>query len=503
MTFDSFMPWVAIMPELTLAVAAMMLLLIGVFNGDKSTRSITVCSVLVLLVVAFTVWALQAGLGVEDQGVMVTPGGFHTATMFSSFLKFMIIGAAVLCLLIAPGYLERKEISQPEYPVLILFSVVGMMLMVSASHFLMLYIGLELQSLALYVLAAFRRDATRSSEAGLKYFVLGALASGLLLYGVSLVYGLTGTLSFAGIADIISTNVAVVTANVGDVAAAKEVLTGVTISLAFILAALAFKVSAAPFHMWTPDVYEGAPTTVTAFFSVVPKLAAMGLLVQVLLVPFGSMVDSWQPLLVVMAGLSMIVGALGAIGQTNIKRLLAYSSIGHVGFALMALACNTNLGIEALLLYMAFYVVMSLGAFSIVLLMRRDGHMLEEISELSGISRLHPGMAAAMAILMFSMAGIPPMVGFFTKLYVFVAALNAGLFWLALIGAISSVVGAYYYIRIIKVMYFDEPVAGFDQPAEASLSTTVVATSVLTLAGVILMGPLGMLAKMAADSLLP
>ncbi len=485
MTLDLILPWTAVLPELALAFAAMVLLLVGAFGGDKSTNSVNIGAVFSLLVVAAIVWVLQNGMGVE--GKLITPGGFHTASSFTSFMKLMILAAAALCLLIAPGYLVRKDISRPEYPVLVLFSVVGMMLMVSASNFLMLYVGLELQSLALYVLAAFRRDATRSSEAGLKYFVLGALASGLLLYGISLVYGFTGTLDFVRIAGVLTIN---------------EAHMGVTVGLAFILAALAFKVSAAPFHMWTPDVYEGAPTTVTAFFSVVPKLAAMGLLMNVLLVPFKPLAGDWELLVAGMAALSMIVGALGAIGQTNIKRLLAYSSIGHVGFALMALASNSPAGIEAVLLYLAFYVVMSIGAFSVVLLMRRDGRMLEEITDLAGISRLHPGMAAAMAVLMFSMAGIPPMVGFFTKLYVFVAALQADLLWLAVVGAIASVVGAYYYIRIIKVMYFDEPVAGFEQPPEPCLSTTLVATSMITLAGVVLLGPLSLLAKLATAGLL-
>lgn len=484
MDIEALIPWTATFPELILAFSAMMLLLLGAFNGDKSTRAINACAVITLLLVLLAVVALQFGIGVE--GKIMSPGGFLTADIYSSFMKLLVLLAAILCLLITPGYLARQDISRPEYPVLVLFSVIGMMLMVSASNFLMLYIGLELQSLALYVLAAFRRDTVRSSEAGLKYFVLGALASGLLLYGISLIYGFTGTLDFAKVAHVV---------------AQQAASPGIAVGMAFILAALAFKVSAAPFHMWTPDVYEGAPTTVTAFFSVAPKLAAMGLLMQVLFVPFAPLAADWQMLVAALSALSMFVGALGAIGQTNIKRLLAYSSIGHVGFALMALSAETPKGIEAVLLYLAFYVVMSIGAFAVVLMMRRDGRMVEELSDLSGISRLYPGLAACMAIIMFSMAGIPPMVGFFTKLFVFIAAIQGQMVWLAGLGAIASVVGAYYYLRVIKIMYFDEPVAGFDQPVEICLSTTLVITSVLTLAGAALLTPLSLLVHMAAGGL--
>lgn len=485
MQLETFLPWTGIIPELALAIMAMALLLIGVFQGDKSARSINVCASIALIIVALSVCAIQVSVGPD--AAVTLPGNLHVAGMLSSFMKLLILMAAVLSLMLSSGYLQRSGIARPEYPVLIMLSVVGMMLMVSASNFLVLYMGLELQSLALYVLAAFHRDSTRSTEAGLKYFVLGALSSGLLLYGISLVYGFTGTIGFSGVAEVL---------------AANPHHAGATLGLVFILAALSFKVSAAPFHMWTPDVYEGAPTSVTAFFSVVPKLAGMGLLLQVLFGPFASLAPDWSQLVAIMAALSMAVGALGALGQTSIKRLLAYSSIGHVGFALMALAAHDDAGIKAVLLYLAFYVIMSLGAFSVVLLMRRDNRMLEEIGDLSGISRLHPGLAAAMAILMFSMAGIPPMVGFFTKLYVFMAALQAGLIGLSIIGAVSSVVGAYYYIRIIKVMYFDEPVAGFDTPLEGPVASTLVATSILTLAGVALLAPLAALAQLAADGLI-
>lgn len=485
MTLETLLPWTGLVPELTLAILGMGLLLLCVFYGDNSARVINICASLALILVVLTVGCVQFGVGID--GVVTAPGAMHAADIFSTFMKLIILGAAALCILIAPDYLERENVLRSEYPVLVIFSVVGMMLMVSATSFLMLYMGLELQSLALYVLAAFRRDSSRSSEAGLKYFVLGALSSGLLLYGISLVYGFTGSLVFAQVAQVI---------------AANPPHTGITVGLVFILAALAFKVSAAPFHMWTPDVYEGAPTSVTAFFSVVPKLAGMGLLMHVLFVPFAGLTADWSQLISVMAALSMTIGALGALGQTNIKRLLAYSSIGHVGFALMALAAGNAVGAKAVLLYLAFYVIMSIAAFSVVLLMHRDNRMLEDISDLSGISRLHPGLAAAMAVIMFSMAGIPPMVGFFTKLYVFMAALQAGMVLVPVIGAIASVVGAYYYIRIIKIMYFDEPVAGFDRPAEGCLTTTLVTTSVLTLAGIALLSPLAIVAQLAANSLI-
>ena len=422
----------------------------------------------------------------ETSLTLFSPGKFTDSTIYTAVFKVLVLVSAAIALVMSSGYIGREDMKQIEFPVLVLLACVGMMLMISAHNMLMLYVGLELQSLALYVLAAFRRDSTRSTEAGLKYFVLGALASGLLLYGISLIYGFAGTLDFAQIASTVKVT--------------TDTQLPLVVGLVFILVALAFKVSAAPFHMWTPDVYEGAPTPVTAFFSAVPKLAAMALLIKVLSVPFAGAADVWKPMIAVFSLVSMLVGSFAAIGQTSIKRLLAYSSIGHVGFALMALAAGEP---ATVMLYMAFYVVMSFGAFSVVLLMRRDGRMLEEIEDLSGISRVHPGLAAAMALLMFSMAGIPPMVGFFTKLYVFMAAVHAGLIWLAVAGAVSSVVGAYYYLRVIKVMYFDDPVFAFDARRELVLGGTLTVMTALTVGGLLLLSPVYLVAQMAVKSLLP
>jgi NADH-quinone oxidoreductase subunit N len=479
---EFFLSLSTLLPEIGLALAAMALLLTGTFAGDRSTRSILDMSVVVLLITACTIISAQWGLGAQER--MLSPGNFTDSSAFTSILKIIVLFGAAASLLMSYGFISREEMHRIEFPVLVLFATLGMMLMLSASNLLTLYIGIELMSLSLYVLAAFRRDATRATEAGLKYFVLGALASGILLYGISLIYGFTGTLDF----DTIRQTLATTGTNAG-----------VTTGIAFILVALAFKVSAAPFHMWTPDVYEGAPTPVTAFFSAVPKLAAMGLLIKVLYGPFAPLVTQWQPVMAALAVASMIVGALGAIGQNNIKRLLAYSSIGHVGFALMGLAAGQP---DIVITYLVFYALMSLGAFAVVLLMRRDERMLEEIEDLSGISRLHPGLAACMAVLMFSMAGIPPLVGFFTKLYVFIAAVQADMVWLAVVGALASVVGAYYYLRIIKVMYVDEPVLGFDRSREVSLTGMLGVMTILTAIGLLLLSPVAMLAQLAIQSLL-
>lgn len=472
-----------LLPEISLSLMAMVLLLMGAFGGDTATRSVLNISVITLLMVAVMIGGMLWG-GAFDLN-MVALGKFTDVSIYTSTFKLLVLLAAAVCLLMSYGYLRREEMHRPEFSILVLLSVTGMLLMLSAHNMLMLYVGLELQSLALYVLAAFRRDATRSTEAGLKYFVLGALASGLLLYGISLIYGFVGSLDFAVIAKTLETT----TANAG-------VLTG----FAFILVALAFKVSAAPFHMWVPDVYEGAPTPVTAFFSVVPKLAAMALLVKVLYGPFMSLQHDWSLIIAVMSALSMLVGAFGAIGQENLKRMLAYSSIGHVGFALMALAGNDP---KSVIVYLSFYAVMSLGAFAILLLMRRDDRMLESTEDIAGLSRTHPMLAAAMAITMFSMAGIPPLVGFFTKLYVFMAAVQAGMVWLAILGAVASVIGAYYYLRIIKIMYFDEPVASYDRMTDGALNTTVLVAAALTLGGLVLISPAVLMAQMAVKSLLP
>ena len=485
-----FLALSTLLPEITLSVMAMLLLIAGAFSGPRSAGAVLNCSVILLLIVAamvaFTGAQLLPQAADETSLTLFSPGKFTDSTIYTAVFKVLVLVSAAIALVMSSGYIGREDMKQIEFPVLVLLACVGMMLMISAHNMLMLYVGLELQSLALYVLAAFRRDSTRSTEAGLKYFVLGALASGLLLYGISLIYGFAGTLDFAQIASTVKVT--------------TDTQLPLVVGLVFILVALAFKVSAAPFHMWTPDVYEGAPTPVTAFFSAVPKLAAMALLIKVLSVPFAGAADVWKPMIAVFSLVSMLVGSFAAIGQTSIKRLLAYSSIGHVGFALMALAAGEP---ATVMLYMAFYVVMSFGAFSVVLLMRRDSRMLEEIEDLSGISRVHPGLAAAMAILMFSMAGIPPMVGFFTKLYVFMAAVHAGLIWLAVAGAVSSVVGAYYYLRVIKVMYFDDPVFAFDARRELVLGGTLTVMTALTVGGLVLLSPVYLVAQMAVKSLLP
>jgi NADH-quinone oxidoreductase subunit N len=374
---------------------------------------------------------------------------------------------------------------------LALLSTVGMLMMISANSLLALYLGLELQSLALYVMTAFLRDQTRSSEAGLKYFVLGALASGLLLYGCSLIYGFTGTLSFDGLAQIFRASAE----------AGTPISTGVLIGLVFLAAGLAFKLAAVPFHMWTPDVYEGAPTPVTAFLAAAPKVAAMGLTLRVFYQAFGEWTEQWQQIVVFISVASMLLGSFAAIGQTNIKRLMAYSSIGHIGFALVGLAAGTRDGAQSVLLYMAIYVIMTIGTFGCILLMRRGGRAVEEIDDLAGLDRTQPVLAAAMAIFMFSLAGIPPLAGFFAKIYVFYAAIDAGLVELAVIGVLASVVGAFYYIRIVKVMYFDEAREPLDRPAGREFAVIIGGAAVFNLVFCLHPSPLWQQAGVAAAAL--
>jgi len=386
-----------------------------------------------------------------QHGRMTTFGGQFVIDDFAHFMKWLILIGSALAIAMSLSYNEQEDIARFEFPVLILFATLGMCMMVSANDLISLYVGLELQSLALYVVAAFRRDSLRSSEAGLKYFLLGALSSGMLLYGASLVYGFAGTTSFDALATLFK--------GLGGDAPGV----GLIVGLVFVIAGLAFKVSAVPFHMWTPDVYEGAPTPVTAFFAVAPKIAAIALFVRVLIGPFGVLVGEWQQVIILISVASMLLGALAAIWQDNIKRLLAYSSIGHVGYALIGLATATESGIRAILVYMAIYLAMNVGTFCCILAMRRTGRMSESIADLAGLARTQPMLALAFALLMFSMAGIPPLAGFFGKFYIFLAAVDAKLYTLAVIGVLTSVVAAYYYLRIIKIMYFDEPVAGFDR----------------------------------------
>ncbi len=455
------------LPELVLSVGALVLMMAAAWGGQPAARAISWAAVAVL-----------AGAGIALAGPASSGGeafyGLYRADAFAAFAKVLIYGAAAVAIIMAPRFFERTsgDNLRPEYPVLILLSAVGMGMMVSAGDLLTLYVGLELQSLAAYVLASFMRQDSRSAEAGLKYFVLGALASGILLYGISLVYGFSGTTLFDSVA----------TAYVGT--HSKGLLFG----LVFVFAGLAFKMSAVPFHMWTPDVYEGAPTPVTAFFGSAPKVAAVLLAVRVAVEAMGPATFEWRQIVIFASLASIVLGAAGAIGQSNIKRLLAYSSINNVGFALVGLAAGTAEGVAAVVVYMTIYVVMTLGSFLVVLQMRGlDGQPVETIASLSGLSKTQPRLALALGIFMFSLAGIPPLFGFYAKFAVFWAAVQAGLFTFAAIGIAASVIGAYYYLRIVKTMYFDEAAAGF-APMESRIEGGLIFASAAFLS------PLGYLA---------
>ncbi|MEI8147222.1 MAG: NADH-quinone oxidoreductase subunit NuoN, partial [Alphaproteobacteria bacterium] len=408
--------------------------------------------------------------------------------VFDSFARFMkvlcFLGTAVT-LLMSTDFLRREKVDRFEFPILILLSAVGMGMMISANDLIALYMGVELMSLSLYVVASIHRDNTRSTEAGLKYFVLGALSSGMLLYGCSLIYGFTGTVAFNGIADAVR---------------GGQLGIGLVFGLVFLIAGLAFKVSAVPFHMWTPDVYEGAPTPVTAFFAAAPKVAALAMFVRTLIDGFPTATPAWQQIVVFVSIGSMLLGAFAAIGQSNIKRLMAYSSIGHMGFALVGLAAGTNNGVEGVVTYIAIYLVMTLGTFACIIAMRRKDGPVETIDDLAGLSRTNPMMAAGLAALLFSLAGIPPLAGFFAKFYVFAAAIEAKLYILAVVGVLASVVGAYYYLRIVKLMYFDEPAPAFE-PATFEVKAVLTASAVFVIGFVAYPAPLLAAASAAARSL--
>ena len=445
-------------PEIVLVVGAMGLLMVGAFRPDND-REAEVIGWLAIIVLALAAWLV---LGQPtDKGSLF--GGAFVVDGFTRFMKVLSLVACVVALVLSFDYMREVKALTFEYPVLVVLSTAGMLMMISANDLVSLYLGLELQSLALYVVAAIRRDDLRSSEAGLKYFVLGALSSGMLLYGASLLYGFTGSTAFGNIA--VATKVAGAGHNIG-----------LIIGLVFLLVGLAFKISAVPFHMWTPDVYEGAPTPVTAFFAAAPKVAALALLARVALGAFNGIGPQWQQVVTALAIASMGLGAFAAIGQTNIKRLLAYSAIGNVGYMLIGLAANSPEGMRGLIIYLVIYVAMTLGAFACVLAMRRADGMVEEIGELAGLAQTNLAMATVLAILMFSMAGIPPLAGFFAKFYVFVAAVKAGLWPLAIFGVLASVVGAYYYVRIVKIMFFDEP-------KERFLGVPAKAGAIMALAG--------------------
>src|SRR6516165_241000 len=437
---EAQIPWLLpALLELMLAAGAMLLLMAGVFRSGKASRG-TEWTAIVLLVAtgAVVVW-LPAGR-------LVTFGGSFVVDDFARFLKLLALTGSAAAILMSFDYLARGKQQRFEYSILILLSTTGMMMLISAADLIALYLGLELMSLALYVVAAINRDSSRSSEAGLKYFILGALSSGMLLYGASLVYGFTGTVSFSGIAKV---------AGQGGI--------GLVFGLVFLFAGFCFKVSAVPFHMWTPDVYEGAPTPITAFFAAAPKVAGIAMFVRVAVMAFPGITSQWQQIVVFVSLASMALGSFAAIGQRNFKRLMAYSSIGHMGFALVGLAAGTSEGVQGVLIYIAIYITMTLGVFAVILSMRRAGGMVESIDQFAGLARTHPTRAFLLAMLLFSLAGIPPLAGFFAKFYVFLAAIKAGLYLLAVLGVVTSVVGAYYYLSIVKIMYFAEPVGKFEQ----------------------------------------
>ena len=450
--------------EIFLSVSAMALLMVGVFRKD----SVNLVSWLAVVFMAVTLFLTVSVSG--DQAF--TFNNMFVADGFTTFMKILVLVASALAVIMSREFFKLEGDDRFEFPVLLVLSTIGMMVMVSANDLMTLYMGIELQSLALYVLAAFKRDSERSTEAGLKYFVLGALSSGILLYGCSLVYGFIGSTNFSSIAAAVSNF--------------DQAPVGAIVGLVFVLAGLAFKVSAVPFHMWTPDVYEGSQTPVTAFFAVAPKVAALALLARTLYVPFAEMSGSWQQVIIFMSVASMILGSFAAIMQTNIKRLMAYSSIGHIGFALLGLIAGNAEGLRGVMIYMAIYLVMNVGTFVCIMSMRRkeDG-MVEDISDLSGLGQNHPAMALALSIYMFSLAGVPPLAGFFAKWYVVVPIVKAGFFTLATIAVLASVVGAYYYIRIVKVMYFDAPAEEFVEQKSYPMKIIATLSAVLVLAFII------------------
>ncbi len=468
-----------ILPEIVLSLFAMAGLMVGAYGGKDKTAPMLLWATSALMV------ALAAWIGLQGAGRTVAFGGMFIDDGFARFAKVTVLLAAAAVLLMSEGYMQRRGLLRFEYPLLIALATVGMMMMVSAGDLIALYMGLELQSLALYVVASLRRDSVKSTEAGLKYFVLGALSSGLLLYGASLTYGFAGTTLFSGIID----------------AAQGELPLGLLFGLAFIMAGLAFKVSAAPFHMWTPDVYEGAPTPITAFFATAPKMAAMGLFARVVHDAFGGIVGDWQQILAFLSVASMYLGAIAAIGQTNIKRLMAYSSIAHMGFALMGLASGTAFGVQAMLVYMAIYITMNIGTFAFIMSMEKDGAPVVTIGSLSQYSRRDPLKALAMLVLLFSLAGVPPLVGFFGKYYVLLAAVDAGLGWLAVAGVIASVIGAFYYLRIVYLMYFGAEDSELDKASSPILSGFLVASALIMVLGVVNLFGVEAVAEAAAATL--
>jgi len=455
------------MPEVVLAIGALVLLMYGVFRTDKALNSVCRASVVLLIIAAIVV--ITRG-PIYPNGAIGFSGAFIFEP-FAAFMKLLVLFASAIAILMSIDFISRENIGRFEYPILIVLATLGMLVMISANDLISLYMGLELQSLALYVLASFKRDSLRSTESGLKYFVLGALSSGLLLYGASLLYGFSGTTNFQDLAAFAAS----------DISQASEI--GLIFGLTFLLSGLAFKISAVPFHMWTPDVYEGSPTPVTAFFAAAPKIAAMALIIRVTVGIFPVSEGGhqpWQQIIVFVSIASMILGAFAAIGQTNIKRLMAYSSISHMGYALVGLAAGTEAGVRGVLIYLFIYLFTVVGTFVCILSMRRKEGMVENISDLAGMSQNHKVAAFFLSMLLFSLAGVPPLAGFFGKWFVFVPAVEAGLVWLAVIGVLASVVGAFYYLRIVKIIYFDDAEEPF-QPQPWTLRLILTVSGLFTL----------------------
>ena len=447
---------VYILPELFLSITMMFLLMLGVFI-KKSFKLVNLLTILSLI------FAIALILNQPNEIIKIFNESYIIDKL-SIFMKVLTLLFCVFVLLLSKDYIKNNSIDKIEYPIIILASTLGMILMISSYDLIIFYLGLELQSLCLYILASFKRDDERSTEAGLKYFVLSALASGLLLYGCSLIYGFTGSTNF----EIISENL-------------SEGNTGAVFGMVFIIVGLAFKVSAVPFHMWTPDVYEGSPTSVTSFFALVPKIAALTVFIRFMYVPFINVISHWQTIIIFLSIASMILGAVAAIGQSNIKRLMAYSSIGHMGYALAGLAPGTNAGIHSTIIYLTIYLVMNLGAFGCIFMMKRENVFYEKINDLSGLSKNHPMLALGFLIILFSLAGMPPLAGFFAKFYIFMAVIEAKMYTLAIIGLVTTVVSAFYYLRIIKVIYFDKPIEPFEESNDWGLKAPLVLSSILIL----------------------
>ena len=447
---------VYILPEIFLSLAIMFLLMLGVFI-KKSFKLVNLLTILSLI------FAIALVLNQPNEIVKIFNESYIIDRL-SIFMKVLTLLFCFFVLLSSKDYIKSNNIDKIEYPIIILASTLGMILMISSYDLIIFYLGLELQSLCLYILASFKRDDERSTEAGLKYFVLSALASGLLLYGCSLIYGFTGSTNF----EIISANL-------------DEANTGAVFGIVFIIVGLAFKVSAVPFHMWTPDVYEGSPTSVTSFFALVPKIAAISVFIRFMYVPFVNVISQWQTIIIFLSIASMILGAVAAIGQSNIKRLMAYSSIGHMGYALAGIAAGTNAGIQSTIIYLTIYLVMNLGAFACIFMMKRESIFYENIKDLSGLSKNHPALALSFLIILFSLAGIPPLAGFFAKFYVFMAVIEVKMYALAIIGLVTTVISAFYYLRIIKVIYFDKPKKPFEESYDWGLKISLILSSILIL----------------------